>query len=119
MIAGVFGVYGGLSTTLSHRLNHLKKKRSLHLDNEHIAASFKDIQKRLGINIICILGSLFAASGILAALEDWTYAKALYFAVQTVTVSLATPYVDVSSRRMISCHNSHRFFSVFIDGRLR
>eukprot|EP01032_Pedospumella_encystans_P016971 gene16971-19341_t len=85
MIAGVFGVYGGLSTTLSHRLNHLKKKRSLHLDNENIAASFKDIQKRLGINIICILGSLFLASGIFVVLEDWTYAKALYFAVQTVT----------------------------------
>ena len=87
MIAGVFGVYGGLSTTLSHRLNHLKKKRSLHLDNEHIAASFKDIQKRLGINIMCILGSLFLASGIFVVMEDWTYAKALYFAVQTVTVS--------------------------------
>lgn len=86
MIAGVFGVYGGLSTTFSHRLNHLKKKRSLHLDSEHIAASFKDIQQRLGINIACIIGSLFAAAAILVGLENWTFAKALYFAVQTATV---------------------------------
>lgn len=87
MIFGIFVIFGGLSTAFAHRMSHFKTKRSLTLGENDVANAFKDIQKRLGINILAIIASLFVASGILIGLEDWTFAKALYFAVQTATVS--------------------------------
>jgi hypothetical protein len=89
MIVGVFVIFGGLSATLFHRLNHFKSKRVLTLD-QNVAAAFKELQNRLGINIFLIVSSLFFASGVLIALEGWTFPKALYFAVQTATVSSKT-----------------------------
>lgn len=87
MIFGIFVIFGGLSTAFAHRMSHFKTKRSLTLGEDDVANAFKDMQKRLGINIFAIIASLFVASGILIGLEDWSFAKALYFAVQTATVS--------------------------------
>lgn len=87
MIFGIFVIFGGISSALTHRLDDLKKKKKVHLD-ENVGELFKDFERRFWINLVVIIGSLFVASGFLVWLEDWTFATALYFAVQTATVSI-------------------------------
>lgn len=47
--------------------------------------------QRLMLNIAAILASLFMAAGAFSLLEDWTFTKGLYFAVQTATVRVNSP----------------------------
>ena len=85
MIVGIFVIFGGISTALMNRLDDFKKKRKLQLSDT--GEVFKDLQRRFHVNLFAIFASLFLAAGILVGLEDWSFAKALYFAVQTATVS--------------------------------
>jgi len=84
MVVGIFVIFGGISTALMNRLDDFKKKRKLQLSDT--GEVFKDLQRRFHVNLFAIFASLFVAAGILVGLEGWSFAKALYFAVQTATV---------------------------------
>ena len=87
MIFGIFGVYGAINSVVATRLAALNKaqhKKQAHLDSAQI---YKQHHRRLIINFFGILASLFGAAGMFALVEDWTFVRGLYFAVQTATVS--------------------------------
>eukprot|EP00598_Pedospumella_elongata_P004003 CAMPEP_0184982700 /NCGR_PEP_ID=MMETSP1098-20130426/12127_1 /TAXON_ID=89044 /ORGANISM="Spumella elongata, Strain CCAP 955/1" /LENGTH=377 /DNA_ID=CAMNT_0027506441 /DNA_START=250 /DNA_END=1383 /DNA_ORIENTATION=+ len=85
MIFGIFGVYGAINSVVATRLAALNKaqhKKQAHLDSAQI---YKRHHRRLIINFFGILASLFGAAGLFALVEDWTFVRGLYFAVQTAT----------------------------------
>ena len=86
MIFGIFGVYGAINSVVATRLaaiNKAQHKKQAHLDSAQI---YKRHHRRLIINFFGILASLFGAAGLFALVEDWTFVRGLYFAVQTATV---------------------------------
>lgn len=87
MIFGIFVIFGGISSALTNRLVDFKKRKKVQLD-ENVGLVFKDLERRFWTNVLIMVGSLFVASAFLVWLEEWTFAKALYFAVQTATVSV-------------------------------
>ena len=87
MIFGVFGVYGAINKVVATRLAALNKaahKKDAGMDSAMI---YQRHHRRLMLNICTILSSLFIAAGVFSLIEDWTFARGLYFAVQTATVS--------------------------------
>lgn len=85
MIFGIFGVYGAINSVVATRLNAINKaqhKKQAHLDSAQI---YKRHHRRLMYNFIGILASLFGAAVMFALVEDWTFIRGLYFAVQTAT----------------------------------
>lgn len=86
MIFGVFVVFGGISTALTHRLAAFKTKGK-YRDLDRVEEIHKDLHRRLITNIAAIFVALFVAAVIFRFMENWTFIKALYFAVQTATVS--------------------------------
>lgn len=87
MIFGIFGVYGAINQVVATRLANINKdahKKEADLDSAEI---YKRHHHRLMLNVFAILASLFGAAGMFALIEDWTFARGLYFAVQTATVS--------------------------------
>lgn len=96
MIFGIFGVYGAINSVVATRLaaiNKAQHKKSAHLDSAQI---YKRHHRRLMLNFIGILGSLFGAAGLFSLVEDWTFARGLYFAVQTATVRCVSVSISVS-----------------------
>jgi Trk-type K+ transport system membrane component len=86
MIFGIFVIFGGISTALTNRLADFKNKRK-YRNLDQIEEIHRDLHRRLVINICAIIVSLFTAALLFYVMEDWTFIKALYFAVQTATVS--------------------------------
>ena len=89
MIFGIFVIFGGISTALTHRLADFKLKRR-YGDLENSVQIYKDLQTRLAINLFAILINLFAAAIVFYSMENWSFTRALYFAVQTATVCFTT-----------------------------
>jgi hypothetical protein len=86
MVFGVFGVYSAINQVVETRLatlNQAARKRDADLKPAEI---YRQHHRRLLLNIILILASLFLAAGAFALIEDMTFAQALYFAVQTACV---------------------------------
>jgi hypothetical protein len=86
MVFGIFVIFGGISTALTNRLADFKNKRK-YGNLDQIEEIHRDLHRRLVINLCAIVVSLFTAALIFYLMEDWTFVKALYFAVQTATVS--------------------------------
>ncbi len=78
-----------------NRLSDFKKKRKLQLKEENVGEVFKDLQKRLFVNVLAIMADLFFAAAIVVGLERWSFPKALYFAVQTATVGSYFPVIYI------------------------
>ena len=89
MIFGIFVIFGGISTALTHRLADFKQKRRYE-DLDNSVQIYKDLQTRLAINLFAIITSLFTAAIIFYSMENWSFTRALYFAVQTATVCSTT-----------------------------
>jgi magnesium-transporting ATPase (P-type) len=85
MIFGVFVVFGGISTALTHRLAAFKAKRRYH-DLDRVEEIHKDLYRRLLVNAVAIVVALFVAALLFYTMERWSFIRSLYFAVQTATV---------------------------------
>lgn len=98
MIFGVFGVYSAINQVVETRLAELNKEARKVEKDMTSAEMYRQHHKRLMLNVFLILASLFIAAGVFSLIEDMTFAKGLYFAVQTACVS-HHPVL----------HNRHRF----------
>jgi hypothetical protein len=85
MVFGIFVIFGGISTALTNRLADFKSKRK-YGNLDQIEEIHRDLHRRVVINLCAIVVSLFTAALIFYLMEDWSFVKALYFAVQTATV---------------------------------
>ena len=87
MIFGSFGVYGAINHVVETRLNKINRAARIREKDLDSAEIYHNHHRRLMLNICAILASLFLAAGAFALMEDLTFTKGLYFAVQTATVS--------------------------------
>eukprot|EP01032_Pedospumella_encystans_P016915 gene16915-19278_t len=104
IIVGIFVVFGGISTAITARLRDFKQKRKMMLSNN--GEVFKDLRRRMIINVFAIIASIFVAATILMRLERFTFPCALYFAVQTAT---SVGYGDIP----LNDHGTHIFVETY------
>jgi hypothetical protein len=85
MIFGVFFVFSSINNAVATRL---KAWRKTYMEQHHSATPtelYRAHQKSLFRTCAFIVVFLFIAAGVFCAMEDWTFIKGLYFAVQTAT----------------------------------
>jgi hypothetical protein len=101
MIFGVFWIYSAINQVVETRLAEQNKAARKDEKDLSSAEIYGRHHRRLMLNIFLILASLFAAAGAFALIEDMTFIKGLYFAVQTACVSTPLSSIDnaVSERR--------------------
>jgi hypothetical protein len=86
MLFGIFAAFAGVSQIIASKLRRTGKKKEVSYSSEQVGKQFRSLHKRLLMVIFAIVASLFLAAGIFVWLEQWTFTKAIYFAVQTATV---------------------------------
>lgn len=86
MLFGVFMVFGGINSVVNTRMKAWRKQElatiGLHLSPTEL---YRVHQAALFRTLMFIVLFLFIAAGIFCGMEDWTFIKGLYFAVQTAT----------------------------------
>jgi hypothetical protein len=85
MIFGVFVIFGGLNNAVNTRLKNIKLASAKSVHKMTLTEVYRSHQINMGLNLLLILAFLFVAAGIFTVMEDWTFIKGLYFAVQTTT----------------------------------
>jgi hypothetical protein len=88
MVFGVFVIFGGISKALSDKLSEYKSGKSFYSDLDRAELIQRDIRRRIVVDVVAIVLSLFTAALLFYWMEDWTFIKALYFAAQTATVRM-------------------------------
>jgi hypothetical protein len=85
MIFGVFFVFSSINNAVATRLRAIRRD---YMKLHHSATPtelYHAHQKSLFRTCAFIVVFLFVAAGVFCAMEDWTFIKGLYFAVQTAT----------------------------------
>jgi hypothetical protein len=81
-------VIRGTAIVVKYFENKFEQKKDL-------ATEYKNLNRLIYINFGAIFVLLFIGTGALMVTEGWTFATALYFAVQTSTVR-PNPYLELS-----------------------
>lgn len=85
MLFGVYFVFAGINELIALRMEYVAK--SLKKEAGSSGEKYINMRRSFVLNIMVIIGVLLAGAFVLVELEDWTFIKSLYFAIETTTVS--------------------------------
>lgn len=79
-------MFAGLNEVIALHMEYVTK--NMKKEKTTAGENYLAAKKRFAMNILIILAILLVgALGFMACEEDWTFIKALYFSVETITVS--------------------------------
>ena len=107
MLFGVYFVFAGLNEVIALHMERASKnmeKEQATPGENYIAA-----KKRFALNILIIIAILLVgAFGFMACEKEWTFIKALYFSVETITVKVHYYLLSQNSAKLLCMHMSSR-----------